>query len=54
MPVLMKIGLGIGAILLICGSICVTIAALFSPKEYKDEEGTKRSDNVWDESIEDR
>ena len=35
MSILVKIGLGIGAVLLIVASICVTIAALFPPKEYK-------------------
>jgi len=35
MSILVKIGLGIGAVLLIVASICVIIAALFPPKEYK-------------------
>lgn len=37
MSILVKIGLGIGAVLLIIASICVTIAALFPPKEYTGE-----------------
>lgn len=32
-----KIGISIGAVLLIVASICVTIAALFPPKEYTGE-----------------
>ena len=35
MSILVKIGLGIDAVLLIIASICVIIAALFPPKEYK-------------------
>ena len=35
MSILVKIGICIGAVLLIVASICVTIAALFPPKEYK-------------------
>ena len=35
MSILIKIALSIGAIILILGSTCVTIAALFQPKEYK-------------------
>lgn len=34
MSILVKIGLGIGAVLLIIASIFITIAALFPPKEY--------------------
>lgn len=37
MSILTKIGLGIGAVLLIIASICVTIAALFPPNEYTGE-----------------
>ena len=37
MSILVKIGLGIGAVLLIVASICVIIAALFPPKEYTGE-----------------
>ena len=36
----MKIGVGIGAVLLIIVSICVTIAALFPLKEYKGDDET--------------
>ena len=39
MPLLMKIVIGIGAAILIIGSTLVTIAALFSPKEYKGDGG---------------
>ena len=46
MSILMKIGIGIGAVLLIIASICVTIAALFPPKEYKGD--GKTSDAVCD------
>lgn len=35
MSILMKIALGAGATVLIVASVCVTIAALFQPKEYK-------------------
>lgn len=35
MSLLMKIVLGVGAVLLALGSICVTVAVLFQPKEYK-------------------
>ena len=34
------------------GSICVTIAAIFSPKEYKGDGKTDKPRD-WDESIED-
>lgn len=37
MSVIMKIVLGVGAALLIIASVCVTIAALFPPKEYTGE-----------------
>lgn len=52
MPVIMKIALCIGGVLLVVGSTLVTIAALFPPKEHRgrDEE---RKDGVWDEAIED-
>ena len=35
MSILIKIGIGVGAAILIAASVCVTIAALFQPKEYK-------------------
>lgn len=35
MSIVIKIGLGVGAAILIAASVCVTIAALFQPKEYK-------------------
>ena len=44
MSILVKIGLGIGAVLLIIVSICVTIAALFPPKEYKGDGEMSDSD----------
>ena len=44
MSVLVKIVLGIGAVLLVVGSTCVTIAALFPPKEYKGDGKTSDSD----------
>ena len=37
MSVIMKIVLGVGAALLIIAFVCVTIAALFPPKEYTGE-----------------
>ena len=37
MSILIKIALGLGAAILIIGSLLVTIAALFPPKEYKGE-----------------
>ena len=49
MPILMKIVLGIGAVVLIIGSTLVTIAALFPPQEYKGE--GKAGENIWDELI---
>ena len=52
MSFIMKIILGIGAVMLVLGSICVTIAALFPPKEYKGD-GRKSASDQWDESIED-
>ena len=35
MSILIKIASGIGVVFLILGSVFVTIAALFPPKEYK-------------------
>ena len=35
MSIMLKIASGIGAVLLIVVAICVTIAALFPPREYK-------------------
>ena len=46
MSILMKIGIGIGAVVLIIASICVIIAAIFPPKEYKGD--GKTSDPVCD------
>ena len=37
MSIIIKVALGIGAVLLVAASICVTIAALFPPKEYNGE-----------------
>ncbi len=48
----MKIVLGIGAVLLVLGSVCVTMAALFQPKEYKGD-GRNHASYGWDGSIED-
>ena len=51
MSILVKISISVGAAMLIVVSVCVTIAALFPPKEYK---GDGRVDcDKWDESIED-
>ena len=52
MSLLIKIALGIGAVIMVIGSTLVTIAALFPPKEYKGDGKTDKSDN-WDEIIED-
>ena len=52
MSLLIKIALSFGAVLLLLGSTCVIIAALFTPKEYKGEGKPGKSD-IWDESIED-
>lgn len=35
MSIVIKIGIGVGTAILIAASVCVTIAALFQPKEYK-------------------
>ena len=51
MSILVKVGVGVGAVLLIVGSICVTIAALFPPKEYKGSGNTGKADKR-NESIE--
>ncbi len=52
MSIMLNILLGIGAVLLALGSICVTMAALFQPKEYKGD-GRDHASDGWDESIED-
>ena len=52
MSILTKIAVGIFAVLLILGSVCVTIAALFPSKEYKGDGKTDKQ-CAWDESIED-
>ena len=53
MSILVKIGVSVGAVMLIAASICVTIAALFPPKEYKGDGRADAEDSKWDESIED-
>ena len=53
MSVLIKIGIGIGVVILLVGSVLVTIAALFPPKEYKGDGKTGAGGDKWDESIED-
>ena len=52
MSLLIKIALGIGAVIMVIGSTLVTIAALFPPKEYKGDGKTDKS-ATWDETIED-
>ena len=52
MSLLTKIVLSIGAVLLVIGSTCVIIVALFPPKEYKGD-GKADGSDTWDESIED-
>ena len=52
MSLLTKIAISIGVVFLVLGSACVTIAALFPPKEYKGD-GKLHKDSTWDESIED-
>ena len=37
MSIIAKVTAGIFALLMILGSVCVTIAALFPPKEYNGE-----------------
>ena len=52
MPLLTKIALSIGVVLLILGSTCVIMVALFQPREYKGD-GKADGSDTWDESIED-
>ena len=52
MSLLAKVALSIGAVLIILGSTCVIIVALFQPGEYKGD-GKVYNDDTWDESIED-
>ena len=49
----MKIIVCIGAVMVIVASICVIIAALFPPKEYKGDGRVDADGGKWDESIED-
>ena len=51
MSLLLKIALGIGAVILVVGSMLVTIAALFPPKEYK---GDGKMPNATDKPAEDK
>lgn len=53
MSILIKIGLCIGAVLLLVGSTLVTIVALFPPKEYKGDGKASPDGDKRDESIED-
>ena len=53
MSILIKIGIGIGAVILLVGSALVTIAALLPPKEYKGDGKAQTDGDKWDESIED-
>lgn len=52
MSIFVKILFGVCAALMVAGSICVMIAALFQPREYK-VDGEEPMDDAWDESIED-
>ena len=52
MSIFMKILFGVCAVLMVAGSICVIIAALFQPREYKGDGKSPKGD-TWDESIED-
>ena len=52
MSILIKIVVGIGIVLMAIGSICVTIAAISPPKEYKGDGKTDKPRD-WDASIED-
>ena len=52
MSIAMKIAFGIGAVLLVVGSILVIIAVLFQPKEYNGE-GKVSKLGGWDETVED-
>ena len=53
MSLLIKIVLGIGAVILVVGSTLVTIAALFPPKEHEGKDRDDADGDKWDESIED-
>ena len=53
MSILMKMAVGIGAVFLFIGSMCVTIAALYPPKKHLRVEGETDESGIWDESIED-
>lgn len=52
MSILIKVVVGIFVVLMILGSVCVTIAAIFSHKKYKSD-GKMPKSVVGDESIED-
>ena len=52
MSVIMKIALCIGGALLVVGSTLVTIAALFSPREYKGD-GKVAKTNVAENKVKD-
>ena len=52
MSIIAKVAAGIFAVLMILGSACVTIAAIFPPKEYKGDGKTDKQD-ACDDSIED-
>lgn len=52
MSIFVKILFGVCAALMVAGSICVIIAALFQPREYKGDGKSPKGD-TWDESIED-
>ena len=52
MSILIKIVVGIGIVLMAIGSIFVTIAAIYPPKDYKGDGKTDKPSDL-DESIED-
>lgn len=52
MSILIKIGICNGAVILLIGSVLVTIDALFPPKEYKGDGKSGVGGTKCDESIE--
>ena len=45
MSIIVKVAVGIFAVLMILGSACVTIAAIFPPKEYKGDGNLPKPDD---------
>ena len=53
MSILMEVGVGIGAVILLLASVCVTLETLLPTKKIKGEEMAITEGYAWDESIED-